>query len=443
MTPPLQQGPDSATPAQQRPATGQRGGARLALALALSLLLHLALLLLPAERPAPPTPRPIEVEFVHLEEEPQPAASPQDEGTAPERGDPEAMVREAGAPAGRDAPPRRDRPDERRDRAAEATAMPEGEGTPGVSPGPQAPSDPPTDRSSGLPMHHAEAPAPSEEGAPDDPSGPAPPSPRRLELLPDAIDLAGRGTPPPAAPGASPAPPAAEPDAGERLRALFADDRAVERATQRVHAHWGDLRRHLAHTWKVDKEVFDGPSRGLGLGLDDAWEGWRDQAATYATTGNPYGDEPLAPGSLRLHDRALPVDKPRVPLPLGPVGIDGGDEGLYRQRRVALVLVDYDEAGQVIGMQLHRSSGNAHFDRLAREQAEELTRLEPKPPPDGRRSLWAFGATLVTTPPAPMAGCAIDAYFIPQHCFYPLSQRVKTDVHLVGVWQADEEPGLR
>ena len=55
----------------------------------------------------------------------------------------------------------------------------------------------------------------------------------------------------------------------------------------------------------------------------------------------------------------------------------------------------------------------------------------------------AFGATLLTTPPAPVAGCAIDAHFIPSNCFYPLKQRVKTDVHLVGVWQADEEPGLR
>jgi TonB family protein len=227
----------------------------------------------------------------------------------------------------------------------------------------------------------------------------------------------------------------------QRLEGLLADDRAVVRGTERVDAYWGEMRRRLESKWEVDADLLaDGPRRGLGVKIDKAWEGWRRQAATYAATGNPYGEGAWVPGSPEVADYARPLN---LPEKIGPIYEGAADEGAYRNTRTALLLVVQDEAGRVVDVRVQRSSGNAAFDRLAEANARALAQYDLGLPPDGRKTVWSFDATLITTPPLPIAGCAVDAYFIPQHCFYPLSQRVTQAVRLVGVWGAGETPGLR
>ncbi|WP_373045948.1 energy transducer TonB [Vulgatibacter sp.] len=254
---------------------------------------------------------------------------------------------------------------------------------------------------------------------------------RRLDLLPDRYELAGTLE--------IPVPPPEEPEPAPGLADRLADDRAVRRATERVETYWSELRQQLERRWEVPKELLrDGPTRGLGIPVEEAWKGYREQAERYAATGNPYGEGPLVPGARELADNAVPVELPDRVEPTVDM-----ERTAYRQSRSALVLLVQDETGNVADVRLHRSSGNAAYDRAALERAKSLATLDLGLPPDGNQSVWSFDATLITTPPLPIAGCAVDAYFIPRHCFYPLSQRVKEGVRLVGVWRKGERPGIR
>lgn len=228
---------------------------------------------------------------------------------------------------------------------------------------------------------------------------------------------------------------------GERLAALLADDRAVERATDRIDRYWQTVRHHLERDWEVDKEILrEGPTRGLGIDVEAGIRSWLEEAAAYGATGNPYGEGPMVPGAPGLPDHLLPLDRQGQQHPGLP---RGGERSAFRRERSALVLLVQDDRGRVVEIRLHRSSGNLAFDDAALAQARRLSRLDLGVPPDGRKSLWSFDATLAITPPAPIAGCSFDAHFLPDHCFYPLSERVKHAVRLVGVWDADETPGIR
>jgi hypothetical protein len=78
------------------------------------------------------------------------------------------------------------------------------------------------------------------------------------------------------------------------------------------------------------------------------------------------------------------------------------------------------------------------YDRLALKQArsllgKELEKLGPLPP-EGRKSLWAFETDFTLVPPIPMAGCALDAFFVPRDCIYPLQKRVRSKVSLEAIY---------
>ncbi len=399
----------------------RRGALRWWVAGAVSLAAHLALLLVPKPAPRAPSARPIELEVVHL---PSPDVSA--ETPRPSR------AGDASAEAPRDATPNRAEP--YAGHVSAETPRPAHVGDASA----EAPRDVTPDRAAPHAGHvSAETPQPSEPGG----ASAVAPAPRRLDLLPDRYDLAAAAPAPPAAAEPPPRPPPAPPDPQQRLRAMIADDKAVDRATRNVQAYWAELRRDLDRRWRVDEELLaDGPSSGLGIDLRDAWRGYTEQAAAYGATGNPYGDGPYALGSPQLNERARPLDLPEVPN----LHLNGGDErSAFRKERTAYVLVVQDASGRVAGVKLHRTSGNAAFDRAALDQADRLAEMDLGIPPDGTQSLWAFNATLLITPPLPIAGCAVDAYFIPQHCFYPLSRRMKQAVRLVGVWRADETPGVR
>jgi len=451
-------------------------------AAAISVAAHLALLLLARGRAPAPAQRPIELEVIHLPAArvavPPPAPHGSDAAVGAAR-DAAVAAGEAvhdatrteaarGAPSGAEEPiaagrdpghavatepvphPAAAQPfsapaagtTAALDAAPQATAAP----TPPPTAGAPGPKPPPAfaaaDPTHPAPAQDAPASAATEPGTALPAAPPPAPAPRPLRLLPDRYDLAASALPHGAAEGAgTAAAPAAPADPGHRLDALLADGRAVERGTTRVDGYWSEVRRHLERRWEVDAELLrDGPRRGLGLGkLDEAWEGWRKQAAAYAATGNPYGDGYLAPGSPHLADHARPVE----PKEVRPLYEDAAEDGAFRKHRTALVLVVQDEGGRVIDVRLHRSSGHKGYDELALSHARALAQLDLGIPPDGAKSLWSFDATLITTPPLPIAGCAVDAYFVPQHCYYPLRQRVKESVHLVGVWRADETPGVR
>lgn len=388
---------------------GRRTALRWWIAGAVSVAAHLALLLVPARDPPPPRQRPIELEVVELPPQaPEPPRrDPQPSPTRPQAQPPAQLRIGTRPPARTNAHQHAELPIVAPHAAAQRPAAgPPSTPAPGSGPAETA----------GIPV----APAPP------------PPLPRRLDLLPDRYDLAGADTPPAAT---EPPPAPTEPDPQHRLDALIADDKAVSRALTNVQDYWSNIRRDLDRKWAVEADLIEGgPSRGLGMGLAEGWQEYRKQAAQYAASGNPYGDDPLAPGAPTTAERAYAI---------GPPVPERGDEGAYRKHRTALVLVVQDASGRITDVRLHHPSGSPAYDRAAVEHARALTKLDLGLPPDGTQSVWAFDAELLITPPAPIAGCSVDAYFVPQTCFYPLSRRVRDSVRLVGVWRADETPGVR
>src|SRR5262249_1560517 len=105
---------------------------------------------------------------------------------------------------------------------------------------------------------------------------------------------------------------------------------------------------------------------------------------------------------------------------------------------VARILVSQREDGTLADIALVGASGNMAYDRMALAKArtllgKELERLGPLPR-EGRKSLWAFETDFHIIPPMPIAGCQLDAFFIPRECYYPLQKKTRSRVRLEALY---------
>ncbi|HEY0838587.1 MAG TPA: TonB C-terminal domain-containing protein [Vulgatibacter sp.] len=226
-----------------------------------------------------------------------------------------------------------------------------------------------------------------------------------------------------------------------RLAELFAEDRAVETARSRADAYWLGLRQRMEKGFAPPMEIVEaGPGSG-SAGMQGAIDSYRAQASAYAATGTPYGDDPLVPGGRRgfALEAADEVSSRVFGAPL-PEAI--GESSVFSRRLVAVVEVEQDRDGSLAGVRLVSSSGIPAYDRLALEQARDprtVSAAELGPPPaQGRRTKWAFASTLRIIPPLPMAGCSIDAYFMPGECFWPLKKILRHRVSLLAIYDDRE-----
>ncbi len=276
-----------------------------------------------------------------------------------------------------------------------------------------------------------------------DPDGPSPPIPAETFRREPEVDLF---------PGF--AIPDVNPDAGadfperqvaeeeghrieRRLDELFAEDRAIETAKHRADSYWHDLRRRLERGFEAPLDLVEaGPGSGT-LSLGGSLSTYREQARAYALTGNPYGDGPRVPGSRRSMGSEL-VDSIADQTLKRPLQEPIGDRGVFSRKLVTVV--DFEQApdGSLVGVHLVTSSGSPGHDRLALAQTREeggnaMGELGP-PPAQGRRTRWAFTSSLTIIPPLPMAGCALDAYFIPQECVYPMKKILRHRVRLLAIY---------
>jgi len=234
-----------------------------------------------------------------------------------------------------------------------------------------------------------------------------------------------------------------------RVKAWIEDFKAVERA-EFPDGYWTQVRERLAGGFKPDWSILEGGARPPGSpspGLRSAIEGYRANAERFGARGSPFGRDPAAPGGRE--DRTGETGDLLRDIPGGSGGLSPAARGLLDWRRggggifhdelTALVLLSQAEDGSVVSAEIVESSGNGAYDRLVMERArslgEDAARELGPPPRQGRRTLWAFATAFDMVPPAPMAGCGLDAYFVPQDCAWPLKKTVKPRVKLRAVYE--------
>lgn len=207
--------------------------------------------------------------------------------------------------------------------------------------------------------------------------------------------------------------------------------------------YWRNFRDELAKAFKVPYELYDQGGRGGGRMAALAQQYGKDLGA-YGKTGNPFvGEKKGAPGApydlqedvahQQLAGRGLSE------IALGQVELlQRNLQAATSQQLVARILVSQLPDGTLADVALIDRSGNTAYDRLALQQAKslvgkELSQLGPLPR-EGRRSLWAFETDFTILPPLPIAGCALDAYFVPRECYHPLKKMARSRVRLEALY---------
>jgi|GEM_PF-4031549 len=360
-------------------------------------LLLLALWLAPPLEPPAPTPQaPIEIEIVE-------SPPPEPEGASP------GALETANEAPGRAAP----------DTRAEPRA-------PRVAAKVGAPSSGPRPRGDGAP-----------EGSltvvPEEP--PRPIDERFRE--PKELDLRLPVAPPQDEPAPAAPPLPEDRRIEQRLNELFAEDRAVETARSRPDGYWFQLRHRLEKDFSPPMEIVEAGPGSDNAGMKGAIDSYLSEAAAFGATGTPYGDDPLVPGGRRgfAHEVA---DDVATRVFNRPQQEAIGDTAYLSRKLVAVVEIEQGPDGSLSGAHLVSSSGIPAYDRIALDHvgkggAAFAEALGP-PPPQGRRTRWAFTSMLRIVPPAPIVGCSVDAYFIPQECFYPMKKILRHRVRLLAVY---------
>jgi hypothetical protein len=391
-----------------------------ALALLASLLAHAGFLAWAGRSPrrGPPPVVPIELELVEV----PPAAAPVPAG--------EAIVTRP-LDSGARLPPR-GRASRRPGGAVEPAAPPP---SPGSGPGPAV--------ATGAPGPVVAPEATVLPPAPEAPAESPPPAARETVLAGREPDLSLRW-PAPGGPGEGDAGPAGEGGAGEpggraaeppeaerlarRVETMLTADAPFRRARESADPYWIEVKNRLQREFVVPAEVVeDRPGGGFGPQTREFARAYLAAAERYGKTGS-WQDPDLmyAPHAKAIADIA--ADLPQFES-TPKERIEPGEDAT---RIVSWVRVSFAPDGAVLSISLDRSSGVPAHDRLAMEAAESLPNLGPRPV-DQADTLWAFETALWIVPPAPVAGCALDATFVPGPCFYPLKRMVRSRVRLEAV----------
>jgi hypothetical protein len=236
-----------------------------------------------------------------------------------------------------------------------------------------------------------------------------------------------------------------------RVEGWLNDDAARLRVRDAREGYWQELEDKLAKDFHIEWDVLDQGQKGPGgpaRFVSEAAQQWQRAAGAYGKDGNPAKGDPNGPGakqSLSTEWASLPPAErgARGDAALGNtlapsivVGGGGpGGGGAFHHRLAAYVMITQAEDGSIQEIHLEGGSGNRTYDRLALAQARTLTKNSLGAPPHGhRRSLWSFETDFMQAPPFPIAGCGLDAFFIPRDCFYPFKKKVKTQLHLEALY---------
>lgn len=230
-----------------------------------------------------------------------------------------------------------------------------------------------------------------------------------------------------------------------KVEGWLSDTRARDRAQTGRDVYWQSVEDALRSGFDPGWDsLLQGPGDASRSKMGAVMDAWQKSASAYGKSGNPFGNDPDAPGARRpLHDEltvlgnqdrgldSVSLGSGLTPLALSPSESVAGK--LWSHRLIALVRITQREDGSLFGVELSGTSGSPSYDRLALGQARKLSSLRLGPPQQGRETLWAFETDFTQVPPLPIAGCALDD-FIPKDCFYPLQKRVRSRVRLQAIY---------
>ena len=240
-----------------------------------------------------------------------------------------------------------------------------------------------------------------------------------------------------------------------RVTRWITDDLAVARANQDGgrDGRWQDLQDVLEKGFTPEWSLLDEHPGSAASPAPKAIRVFTEQylkmADAYGKTGSPFGHEPGTPGlpgpsmnadlaGALAADRGLrgtPLDTQAAQV-MQLQNLGGGSASPWLHRLVVHLLFTQRADGILEDVSIAGSSGNPIYDALALGHARDLSAhgLLTAPPPEHRKTIWAFEADFEQLPPAPVAGCSIGPNLLPTDCFYPFKKSIKSRVRLEAVY---------
>jgi hypothetical protein len=220
------------------------------------------------------------------------------------------------------------------------------------------------------------------------------------------------------------------------LRGWTEDYLAQGRASDPHDGYWHDMQEALARNFDVDFDVSkreaDRPASSIREGL----AAYQRAAESYGRTGSAYGDvKAVTAGDRGFAGTSLEGAKAAADVRLLAQAAFG-EGSQWNKKLVVLIQIVQGPDGNIQTAQVTTTSGNEAYDGSALAQVRKLAGkgVLGMPPSGRRRTVWAFETDFSTMPPLPVAGCSLDAFFLPSECYYPLKRTVRTRIHLQAIY---------
>src|SRR5256885_1128068 len=262
-----------------------------------------------------------------------------------------------------------------------------------------------------------------------------------------------RGPPPPARQGPVHVPTREEALIEEKtrvestLRGWTDDYLAQNRAEDPHDVYWHEMQQALARNFEVDFDVSKREADRPTSSVREALAAYQRAAESYGRSGSAYGDsqhrslnDSIASGPVAASDRGTAGTSIEGTKAAADVQLLAqaafGEGSRWNKKLVVLIQIVQGPDGNIQAAQVTTTSGNKAYDGTALSQVKKLAGkgVLGIPPSGRRRTVWAFETDFSTMPPLPIAGCTLDALFVPSECYYPLKRTVRSRIHLQAIY---------